>query len=243
MDSQSFDYWLSQGNYLPPHQTNVFELPPDLSSVPSLSGSPVSISQCSVSESSQTNSLKLPRKVSSHFDQAPVPVYQGHYPHIAEEMNFNYQLPLTPSDFGSADESPYCSPRPRQTELAYSAPAERTHTTSGVSFRYRRLYSKSQRLTVPPQRRRAQNRAAQRAFRERKEKHAKDLESQLAALTEKYRNLESSHTELNAAYNKLRKTIELLTKDDGEERPPSNADTLRKLLDILHGEFKVKGEN
>jgi hypothetical protein len=201
MDSQSFDYWLSQGNYLPPHQTNVFELPPDLSSVPSLSGSPVS----------------------SHFDQAPVPVYQGHYPHIAEEMNFNYQLPLTPSDFGSADESPYCSPRPRQTELAYSAPAERTHTTSG--------------------RRRAQNRAAQRAFRERKEKHAKDLESQLAALTEKYRNLESSHTELNAAYNKLRKTIELLTKDDGEERPPSNADTLRKLLDILHGEFKVKGEN
>lgn len=201
MDSQSFDYWLSQGNYLPPHQTNVFELPPDLSSVPSLSGSPVS----------------------SNFDQAPVPVYQGHYPHIAEEMNFNYQLPLTPSDFGSADESPYCSPRPRQTELAYSAPAERTHTTSG--------------------RRRAQNRAAQRAFRERKEKHAKDLESQLAALTEKYRSLESSHTELNAAYNKLRKTIELLTKNDGEERPPSNADTLRKLLDILHGEFKVKGEN
>jgi len=201
MDSQSFDYWLSQGNYLPPHQTNVFELPPNLSSVPSLSGSPVS----------------------SHFDQAPVPVYQGHYPHIAEEMNFSYQLPLTPSDFGSADESPYCSPRPRQTELAYSAPAERTHTTSG--------------------RRRAQNRAAQRAFRERKEKHAKDLESQLATLTEKYRNLESSHTELNAAYNKLRKTIELLTKDDGEERPPSNADTLRKLLDILHGEFKVKGEN
>jgi AP-1-like factor len=67
-------------------------------------------------------------------------------------------------------------------------------------------------------------------------------------LTDKYNKLESSHTELNAAYDKLRKTIELLTQDDdaeGEEeegltvrRRSSNTDTLRKLLDILHGEFK-----
>lgn len=207
MDSQSFDYWLSQGNYLPPHQTQVFEIPADLSSVPSLSNSPVSAT----------------------FDSMPQhQLYQQPYPHMAEELNFSYQLPMTPSDFGSADESPYCSPRPRQTELSYPPPqaAERTHTTSG--------------------RRRAQNRAAQRAFRERKEKHAKDLESQLAALTDKYRSLESSHTELTAAYDKLRKTIELLTADDstegGEGKPPSNADTLRKLLDILHGEIKVKSE-
>lgn len=97
------------------------------------------------------------------------------------------------------------------------------------------------------QRRRAQNRAAQRAFRERKEKHARDLEAQLGALTDKYRTLETSHAELNAAYDKLRKTIELLTKDDGTGAgagAPSNADTLRKLLDILHGEVKgSKGEN
>lgn len=106
------------------------------------------------------------------------------------------------------------------------------------------------------QRRRAQNRAAQRAFRERKEKHARDLEAQLTALTDKYNKLETSHTELNAAYDKLRKTIELLTQDDdaeGEEedgktirRRSSNTDTLRKLLEILHGEFKgvtVKSES
>jgi hypothetical protein len=44
MDSQSFDYWMAQGNYIaPPHQTAVFEMPPDLSKVPSLSGSPVRI--------------------------------------------------------------------------------------------------------------------------------------------------------------------------------------------------------
>ncbi|KAF2469697.1 uncharacterized protein BDR25DRAFT_288665 [Lindgomyces ingoldianus] len=224
MDSQSFDYWLSQGNsYMPPHQTTVFELPPDLSNVPSLSGSPVS----------------------STYDQFPAPIHPGYYPHVADEsMQFgSYPLPMTPSDFGSDHDSPYCSPRPphlpepmfSQTAPA-SGPAEKTHTTSG--------------------RRRAQNRAAQRAFRERKEKHARDLEAQLTALTDKYNKLETSHTELNAAYDKLRKTIELLTQDDDAEgededgkslrRRSSNSDTLRKLLEILHGEVKgviVKSES
>jgi AP-1-like factor len=119
-----------------------------------------------------------------------------------------------------------------------------THYLRGKS-----LHSKIAKTTLTDtQRRRAQNRAAQRAFRERKEKHARDLEAQLAVLTEKYNKLESSHTELNASYDKLRKTIELLTQDDDAEgedednvtvrRRSSNTDTLRKLLDILHGEFK-----
>lgn len=98
------------------------------------------------------------------------------------------------------------------------------------------------------QRRRAQNRAAQRAFRERKEKHARDLEAQLSVLTDKYTKLETSYSELNAAYEKLRKTNELLTQhgddedddDDGKEsrRRSSNQETLRKLLEILHGDVK-----
>ncbi|KAF2113374.1 hypothetical protein BDV96DRAFT_122571 [Lophiotrema nucula] len=222
MDSQSFDYWLSQGNYMPPHQTTIFELPPDLSKVPSLSGSPVS----------------------STYDTFPAPIHQNYYPQIADEtMQFgSYPLPMTPSEFGSDHDSPYCSPRPlQQVEPVFSgssasAPAERTHTTSG--------------------RRRAQNRAAQRAFRERKEKHARDLEAQLSVMSDKYNKLEISHSELNAAYDKLRKTIELLTQDDDAEgedeegktlrRRSSNSDTLRKLLEILHGEFKtvaVKSEN
>jgi len=218
MDAQSFDYWMAQGNYIaPPHQTTVFELPPDLSKVPSLSGSPVS----------------------STYDQFPAPIHQAYYPHIVDDqMQFgSYPMPMTPSDFGSDHDSPYCSPRPPpHAEPVFapshsSAPAERTHTTSG--------------------RRRAQNRAAQRAFRERKEKHARDLEAQLSVLTDKYNKLEVSHSELNAAYEKLRKTIELLTQDDdaeGEEeegtivrRRSSNSDTLRKLLEILHGEFTTKG--
>jgi septal ring factor EnvC (AmiA/AmiB activator) len=88
------------------------------------------------------------------------------------------------------------------------------------------------------QRRRAQNRAAQRAFRERKEKHAKDLEQQLAALTTKYRSLETSHAELAAAYEKLRKTIELLTKEEscGPSTGGGGVEVLRKVLGILHAE-------
>ena len=71
---------------------------------------------------------------------------------------------------------------------------------------------------------------------------------QLSAMTERYNKLELSHTELNAAYEKLRKTIELLTQDDDTEgededgrtikRKSSSSDTLRKLLEILHGEIK-----
>ncbi|KAF2623620.1 hypothetical protein BU25DRAFT_170858 [Macroventuria anomochaeta] len=216
MDSQSFDYWMSQGHYVPPQQqhTTLYEVPPEMSKVPSLSGSPVS----------------------STYDQFPAPLHQAYYPHIVDEpMHFgSYHMPMTPSEFGSDHDSPYCSPRPlSHAEPVYmtgsaSLPAEKTHTTSG--------------------RRRAQNRAAQRAFRERKEKHARDLEVQLSALNERYNKLEVSHTELNTAYEKLRKTIELLTQDDDAEgedadgktirRKSSSSDTLRKLLEILHGEIK-----
>lgn len=157
---------------------------------------------------------------------------------------------MTPPDFASDQDSPYCSPRPLQhAEPSFGsvhtpAPAERIHTTSGVSSTIRDFKS----VLTCEQRRRAQNRAAQRAFRERKEKHARDLEAQLAVLSDKYNKLEVSHSELNAAYEKLRKTIELLTQDDDAEgedeegtttrRRNSNTDTLRKLLEILHGEFK-----
>jgi AP-1-like factor len=193
-------------------------------------------------------------KVSSTYDQFPAHIHQAYYPHIVDEqMQFgSYPMPMTPSDFGSDHDSPYCSPRPPpHAEPTFAAshssvPAERTHTTSGVSHSPKYLQSP---VLISEQRRRAQNRAAQRAFRERKEKHARDLEGQLSVLTDKYNKLEVSHFELNAAYEKLRKTIELLTQDDedaeGEDeegmatrRRSSNTDTLRKLLEILHGEFK-----
>lgn len=67
-------------------------------------------------------------------------------------------------------------------------------------------------------------------------------------MTDKYNKLEVSHTELNAAYEKLRKTIEFLTQDndaEGEDengktirRKSTSSDTLRKLFEILHGDIK-----
>ncbi|KAF2636889.1 hypothetical protein P280DRAFT_552693 [Massarina eburnea CBS 473.64] len=220
MDPSYEAMWVAPNHaYVPSHQHQaaVFDFTPELSQVPSLTGSPASCS----------------------YDQFPPQIQQEYYPRVADEtMQYNayHQMPMTPSEFGSDHDTPYCSPPPlsQQMDQIYaqvpqpSAPAERQHTTSG--------------------RRRAQNRAAQRAFRERKDKHARDLEVQLAALTDKHHRLQSSYSELNAAYEKLRKTIELITQDDdaeGEEeegntarRRSSTADTVtRKLVEILHVTF------
>ena len=102
------------------------------------------------------------------------------------------------------------------------------------------------------QRRRAQNRAAQRAFRERKEKHARDLEDRLADMTDKYKSLEASHSELSSAHEKLQRTLDLLTSSTTTSNTPSSddargggavgtgeRDTLRKLLVLLHGDVRM----
>ena len=78
-------------------------------------------------------------------------------------------------------------------------------------------------------------------------------------MTEKYHVLESSHGELNAAYDKLRKTVEWLVKDDGEHEtqgagtahasmaPQTGAlpdQPLRTmLLDLLDSDAQVKIED
>lgn len=137
MDSQSFEYWMAQGHYIAsPHQTTVFDMPPDLSKVPSLSGSPVSPACICYCPPSLTT-----RKVSSTYDQFPAHIHQAYYPHIVDEpVQFgSYPIPMTPSDFGSDHDSPYCSPRslthpePGFGSIHTPTPTERTHTTSGVS--------------------------------------------------------------------------------------------------------------
>ncbi|MCJ1320885.1 hypothetical protein MMC15_006226 [Xylographa vitiligo] len=66
-------------------------------------------------------------------------------------------------------------------------------------------------------RRRAQNRASQRAFRERKEKHAQDLQRQLDDLEAKhqelltsYRQLDSTNSNLTTELDDLRRKITIL---------------------------------
>jgi len=63
------------------------------------------------------------------------------------------------------------------------------------------------------QRRRAQNRASQRAFRERKEKHVKGLEHQLEDLHEKHQDLLQSYTRQADEVGKLNNRIAELTAE------------------------------
>ncbi|KAL8916634.1 MAG: hypothetical protein Q9208_008393 [Pyrenodesmia sp. 3 TL-2023] len=62
-------------------------------------------------------------------------------------------------------------------------------------------------------RRRAQNRASQRAFRERKEKHVQQLEQELGTLEAKHHDLQKSHSDLGEANDKLKQEVEQLRSE------------------------------
>ena len=63
------------------------------------------------------------------------------------------------------------------------------------------------------QRRRAQNRASQRAFRERKEKHVQHLEHELEELETKHQNLSRSYTDLDSRHGKLKQEVKQLRSE------------------------------
>lgn len=65
-------------------------------------------------------------------------------------------------------------------------------------------------LTPAQSRRKAQNRAAQRAFRERKERHVRDLEAKLSALESSTHSLQSDNERLKLALQRVRTENEIL---------------------------------
>ncbi|KAL2008311.1 hypothetical protein VTN00DRAFT_8293 [Thermoascus crustaceus] len=72
-------------------------------------------------------------------------------------------------------------------------------------------------------RRRAQNRASQRAFRERKEKHVKNLESQLQTLHERHQDLLQSYSRQADEVTRLNEKIKELTTEIDLLRNSSNS--------------------
>ena len=62
-------------------------------------------------------------------------------------------------------------------------------------------------------RRRAQNRASQRAFRERKEKHVQHLEHELEQLENKHQHLAKSYTDLDSDYANLKNEVAQLRSE------------------------------
>ncbi|CAI6335808.1 unnamed protein product [Periconia digitata] len=76
-------------------------------------------------------------------------------------------------------------------------------------------------LTPAQSRRKAQNRAAQRAFRERKERHVRDLEAKLSLLESSAHSLQSDNERLKLALQRARTENEILRATSA--RSPSNS--------------------
>ncbi|KAF7677358.1 bzip transcription factor protein [Alternaria burnsii] len=76
-------------------------------------------------------------------------------------------------------------------------------------------------LTPAQSRRKAQNRAAQRAFRERKERHVKELETKLESLESSTRSLQSDNERLKAALHRARTENEILRATSGHSSASS----------------------
>lgn len=70
-------------------------------------------------------------------------------------------------------------------------------------------------MTPAQSRRKAQNRAAQRAFRERKERHVRDLEAKLNALESSTHSLQSDNERLKLALQRARTENEILRATSG----------------------------
>ncbi|KIW89745.1 uncharacterized protein Z519_09902 [Cladophialophora bantiana CBS 173.52] len=106
----------------------------------------------------------------------------------------------------------------------------------------------SEQTVVPPSklRRRAQNRASQRAFRERKERHVKGLEYQLETLNEKHQDLLCSYNKQSDSIVRLNRKIAQLQADldalkfpaPTEQSPP----TSHPHLNYLHHRHRGNGQ-
>ncbi|KAL3422491.1 bZIP transcription factor [Phlyctema vagabunda] len=71
-------------------------------------------------------------------------------------------------------------------------------------------------------RRRAQNRASQRAFRDRKEKHMRELELKLNELQGRHDDLTRSYESLQSEYSNVKTELDRLRKDNTHEEPSSS---------------------
>ncbi|MCJ1483309.1 hypothetical protein MMC06_003476 [Schaereria dolodes] len=117
------------------------------------------------------------------------PTHYDDFPSAAETLhNFDHQSP---------------SPSVEFTDLTAPYHEDRRRRRSNV-------VRDKQTISSMHMRRRAQNRASQRAFRERKEKHTQELQHQLDDLESKHQNLLSSYDKLGSTNAKLQKELEQL---------------------------------
>ncbi|KAL0778020.1 hypothetical protein CaCOL14_005673 [Colletotrichum acutatum] len=109
------------------------------------------------------------------------------------------------NDFNGTDQGIYPSPMSSSRDTASPQPTmgEKAGTTKGPAKRKRENRYKN----APPSvlsRRRAQNRASQRAYRERKDQRIKDLEVMLSDQKQKNDSLSQAYSALHAEFLKIR---------------------------------------
>ncbi|MCJ1239458.1 hypothetical protein MMC14_007454 [Varicellaria rhodocarpa] len=131
-------------------------------------------------------------------DSSPSPVM------IFSNMeNMNYDaFPGSPTSYSLLESHP-TSPMVEFTDLTVPYNEDRRRRRSHV-------IRDKQTLSTMHMRRRAQNRASQRAFRERKEKHAQDLQHQLDELESKHKALQESYEKLRGTNAKIAEELEQL---------------------------------
>ncbi len=98
----------------------------------------------------------------------------------------------------------------RRRKNGGSEKAVSSHVHSVCSIIEKRKHSK---INVV-QRRRAQNRASQRAFRDRKEKHMRELEQRLGELEGRHTDLSRSYESLQLEYTNVKQELDKLRKEN-----------------------------
>ncbi|KAF2021799.1 hypothetical protein BU24DRAFT_338189 [Aaosphaeria arxii CBS 175.79] len=129
------------------------------------------------------------------------------------------QAPLPPTTNSSPDPAAAQTPAPTgsvDSGLGGEMDDNRTSRTRSSSE------EKEIGLTPAQSRRKAQNRAAQRAFRERKERHVRDLEAKLSVLENSAHSLQSDNERLKLALQRARTENEILRATGGQHSPPSS---------------------
>ncbi|KAM5455146.1 hypothetical protein MaudCBS49596_001786 [Microsporum audouinii] len=149
------------------------------------------------------------------YPMAPHPYESPSESYSESSSPDTYQMrqSISPSESSSYTMISYGSPQIPYYPPAEKIPVEYIDSTSLDSGdrRDRRTTQKGQ-VSSMHLRRRAQNRASQRAFRERKEKHVKGLESQLQALHEQHQSLLQSYNSQANEIESLRKRVQELMK-------------------------------
>lgn len=115
--------------------------------------------------------------------------------------NYNQMLQTTPEYYGSLDSSTSSAASPSSDG---SSPRSSSISSSKVTTEVRGA------IPDKVERRREQNRQSQRAYRDRKEKHQRDLESQIAVWREKHEKLCKSYAVQSEEVSQLKAQVEEL---------------------------------